>query len=388
MEPGSAGHDDRKSAALAARYFEADAEAEVVRGFAFGRAVLRSGDMRQAGIGAEQVRVGNPDQMSVFFLDGEAHKKRRSAIARFFTPKAIATRYRPVMERATERLVGELVATGNARLDQVSFELAVEVAAEVIGLTDSNYRAMGERIRRTLDAGGGTYRVGRLTAMLGFSVAAAHAIQFFVLDVLPAIAARRRQRRDDVISHMLDERYSIRALLIECLTYGAAGMVTTREFITMAAWHLLEKSELRARFLGEDEAGQVALLEEILRVEPIAGLLQRRAGNAVDEGLCPGRLYAIDVRAANTDPVAMGACPHAIDPDRSGSLKGGAAGLSFGDGAHRCPGAQVALQESRIFLDRLLRVPGLRLAKAPQMRWRADLMSYELRDMVVTCAAN
>lgn len=384
--PDAGEQDDRKSAGLAARHFEADAEAELVTAFALGRAVLRSPGMRQAGIGAEQVQVSNPAQMSVFFLDGAAHKRRRSAIARFFTPKAIATRYRPVMERATARLVGELVARGSARLDQISFELAVEVAAEIIGLTNSNQKAMGERIRRTLDAGGGTYRVGRLRAMLGFSVAALHAVQFFALDVLPAILARRRSPREDVISHMLAERYALKALLIECLTYGAAGMVTTREFITMAAWHLLEKDDLRARFLAEDEAGQVALLEEILRIEPIAGLLQRRAGDTVEAGFCPRRLYAIDVRAANVDPAATGACPHAIDPDRGKTMKGGAAGLSFGDGAHRCPGAQVALQESRLFLDRLLRVPGLQLEQAPRMIWRADLMSYELRDMVVRCA--
>ncbi|WP_417308187.1 cytochrome P450 [Devosia sp.] len=389
MEPVSTAseRDDRKSAALAARHFEADVEAEVVRQFALGRSVLRTVGMRQAGIGAEQIKVGNPDQMSVFFLDGDAHKRRRSAIARFFTPKAIATRYRPVMDRVTQRLIDDLVATGRARIDEISFELSVEVAAQIIGLTNSNQKAMGERIRRTLDAGGGTYRVGKLRAMLGFSVAAFHAVQFATFDVLPAVLARRRSRQDDVISHMLDERYSIKALLIECLTYGAAGMVTTREFITMAAWHLLEKDSLRAHFLASDEAGQVTLLEEILRLEPIAGLLQRRAGGDVDGRLCPGRLYAIDVRAANTDPAATGPCPHAIDPDRTEGMKGGAAGLSFGDGAHRCPGAQVALQESRLFLDQLLRVPGLRLAKAPEMRWRSDLMSYELRDMVVTCAA-
>jgi cytochrome P450 len=68
-------------------------------------------------------------------------------------------------------------------------------------------------------------------------------------------------------------------------------------------------------------------------------------------------------------------------------MKGGVAALSFGDGAHRCPGAQVALHEARLFLDRLLRVPGLRLAQAPRISWRSDLMSYELRDAVVTCDA-
>lgn len=373
--------DDRKSARLAAEFLRPEPGAEVVCEFARARGILRDPAMRQAGIGAEQVTVANPAQMSVFFLDGELHRQRRSAIARFFTPKAINTRYRAVMVRSTERLIAELRARGEGRLDEISFQLAVDVAAEIIGLTNSDSRRMAERIRKTLDSGGGTYRLPPLRRALGMSVAVAYAIMFFVFDVWPAIRSRRKERREDVISHMLDERYSLKAMIIECLTYGAAGMVTTREFIVMAAWHLLERSDLRARFLESNEEEQIAMLEEILRLEPVASLLHRRASG---EGKV-GALYAIDVRAANTDETVTGPCPHMIDPERARRQKASGSYLSFGDGSHRCPGAQVALHESRLFLDRLLRLPGLRLARAPDMRWRHDLMSYELRNATVSC---
>src|SRR5690606_25130227 len=132
----------------------------------------------------------------------------------------------------------------------------------------------------------------------------------------------------------------------------------------MAAWHLLERSDLRARFLESNEEEQIAMLEEILRLEPVASLLHRRASG---EGKV-GALYAIDVRAANTDETVTGPCPHMIDPERARRQKASGSYLSFGDGSHRCPGAQVALHESRLFLDRLLRLPGLRLARAPDMR--------------------
>jgi hypothetical protein len=59
--------------------------------------------------------------------------------------------------------------------------------------------------------------------------------------------------------------------------------------------------------------------------------------------------------------------------------------MSFGDGSHRCPGSQVALHETRIFIDRLLRVPGIELERAPEMHWSAPLMSYELRNAIVAC---
>ncbi len=378
--------DDRKSAALAAANLEVDPGALVVDGYAPAQAILRNPAMLQAGIGADEVKVGNPDQMSVFFLDGPAHKRRRSAIARFFTPKAINSRYRRTMELVSERLIADMRRTGSARLDVVSFQLAVEVAAEIIGLTDSDPLAMAERIRKTLDNGGGTYRLKGWRRWAAQSAAVSYAIQFLLFDVWPAARARRKTRRDDVISLMLDERYSIKALLIECLTYAAAGMVTTREFIVMAAWHLLEREDLRVRYLEGGEEEQILLLEEILRLEPIASVLHRRGPDAAGpDGQAPGQLFALDVRAANTDEANTGPCPHAIDPDRHRHMKGGVAALSFGDGAHRCPGAQVALHEARLFLDRLLRVPGLRLAQAPQISWRSDLMSYELRNAVVTC---
>jgi hypothetical protein len=38
-----------------------------------------------------------------------------------------------------------------------------------------------------------------------------------------------------------------------------------------------------------------------------------------------------------------------------------------------------------MFLDALLRVPGVRLERAPDVGWSELLMSYELRDAVVAC---
>jgi cytochrome P450 len=173
------------------------------------------------------------------------------------------------------------------------------------------------------------------------------------------------------------------------MTYAGAGMVTTREFIVVVAWHLFEKPELRARFLNGGEEEQYAILEEILRLEPVGMFLYRRSEDAVPQGLAedvkPGSTYAIDLRAANQDEAAAGQCPHMIDPDRAKRMKVTGSYLSFGHGSHRCPGAQVALAETRIFIDRLFRIPGVRLEKAPRVQWCAALNSYELRDAVVTC---
>ncbi len=379
--------DDRKSAPLAAQRVHADPGARVIGNFRLGRAILRSGQMLQAGAGSEQMKKGG-DFGPVFFLDGDIHRQRRTAIARYFTPRAISTRHRLVMERTSDELLTRMQANGGGQLDELSYKLAVAVAAEIVGLTDSDQAGMARRIQATLLGTRlrGMHPVVRIPAQ---AVTAVHALRFFSRDVRPAIRSRRLERRDDVISHLIDEGYPDKAILIECMTYAVAGMVTTREFIVMAAWHLFDNDALRARFAAGDDADQTAILEEILRLEPVAAMLHRRAsGNAElgTDSAKEGELLAVNIRAANVDPETVGECPHALDPDRAERMKVVGSFMSFGDGSHRCPGAQVAISETRVFLDRLLRLPDLKLERTPDMTWCDGLMSYELRGARVSCA--
>jgi cytochrome P450 len=381
--------DDRKSARLAAEQLHHDPKTRLVEDFAFGREILRSPAMRQAAeIGADRFDIKNHATTPVIFLDGEPHRRKRAAIAKFFTPKAMNTQYRSVMERATNTLLGKLQANGRGRLDVISFELAVTVAAEIVGLTNSDMAAMSGRIA-TAFASGTARRRGRLDEAVGRVLVALKTLHFFYRDVRPAIAARRKLRRDDVISQLLDQGASEKSILMECMVYASAGMVTTREFIVMAAWHLFGCHELRQRFIDGGEDVQFAILDEVLRLEPVAGMVHRRAAEELRDSIGgqvhAGEQFAIDVRATNTDEAAVGPCPRSLNPDRAGQLKSSLAHLSFGDGPHRCPGAQVAMHETRIFLDALFRLPGLRLERAPDMLWNSSLGSYELRKAMVAC---
>jgi cytochrome P450 len=385
--PFDPARDERKSARVAAQHVLFEHGAQIVSSFSFARDVLRSGAAKQAGAGAAETNTGNPDHAPVFYLDGEPHRRKRGAIAKLFTATAVTTRYRAIMERVTETLIGKLEAAGAARLDELSLELAVAVAAEIVGLTESNRASMASRIGATLTSAplSRSRRLARLLRPIAFRY---HALNLFYRDVRPAIAARRRSRREDLISQLLDEDYSNKAIMIECMTYAVAGMVTTREFIVMAAWHLFERHDLRARFIAGDEADQLAILEEILRLEPVASALHRRVAEEVSIGsraVPAGTLLAIDIRGANTDESAVGPCPHMLDADRAKRLKAGGGYLSFGYGSHRCPGSQVAMHETRVFLDRLLRVRGIRLEQAPQIGWSEMIMSYELRGAVIAC---
>jgi cytochrome P450 len=361
-----------------------------IEDFDLARQLLRSGGVRQAGFRAELLeRFAGRAHAPVLFQDGEAHQKQRSATARFFAPKVVSTRYRELMQDLSDRLVERFRVAGRAELDDLSLEMAVAVAAEIVGLTESDQSGMSDRLNRFFSTNGPPQEW--FSALMGFAAGQYRMLAFYLHDVRPAIRARRKNRREDVISHLLDQGYSNREILTECLTYGAAGMATTREFIVMAAWHLFGRDDLRRQFLEGDEPSRLALLEEILRLEPVVGALYRRTERELkfeSEGrtltIPAGALVKVDVRATNTNSVAAGGCPFQLDADRKvNPTKTSASLMSFGDGPHRCPGAAVALQETAIFLERLLRVPNIHLVRAPKVGWNPLISSYELRGAVI-----
>src|ERR1700744_3073586 len=128
-----------------------DSQTDAIRIETFNQAreVLRSANVRQAGFSAELLeRFGNRAHAPVLYQEGDAHQKQRSATARFFAPRGVTTRYRDLMERMSDELVARFRAQGRARLDDLSLELAVAVAAEIIGLTNSPVLAMANRLNR------------------------------------------------------------------------------------------------------------------------------------------------------------------------------------------------------------------------------------------------
>lgn len=378
------GRDDRKSAKVAEANLAPAPGSRVVGSFAAGRDILRSPKVRQAGASADVVDLSKPGEISFFFLDGDLHRKRRAAVAGLFAPKTIVTRHQAVMNRTMDGIVADLQARGSAPLDELSWQMAVDVAADIVGLTDSDSNAnLAKRVKKVLDASVAR-RPGALNALVFNAKMLLHVSAFWKHDLLPAIEARRKQPRDDVISHMVKENYSKKGMIMECLSYGGAGMMTTREFIVMAAWHLFEKAPLRERFLSGGQDDQFAILEEILRLDPVASMLHRRAAEPVEGVLADGETACISIREANVDEAITGPCPFELDPDRAKRMKVAGPYMSFGDGPHRCPGAQVALHETRIFLDRMLRLPGIKLVSEPEVLWNPQIQGYELRGAVVS----
>ncbi|MGV8907927.1 MAG: cytochrome P450 [Propionicimonas sp.] len=364
-----------------------------VRTVTAARQVLRARDLTtQAGFTAEAIPKGYLKHHPILISDGALHDEQRSKVGRFFAPAVVAERYTAHMESCADTLLDEATTAGSCRLDQLALYYSVEVTADVVGLTNSPVRRMANRLVTFFNQPpfditkpdlGRTPRQWAKAAFAGL----VPVVRFYLADVRPAIRARRKQASHDVISHLIAEGYTNADILVECVTYGTAGMVTTREFIAMAAWHLLGNQPLRERYLVAGQAERFAILNEIIRLEPVVGHLYRRVQGGFDitEGeetftVTKGDLLDVCIRPANADAQAVGPEPLNLCPGRGLPSGVNPAVLSFGDGAHKCPGQPLAILESDVLLTRLLaRNPVV--VSEPTLGWDDLIEGYQLRGL-------
>jgi cytochrome P450 len=352
-----------------------------ITGYPAGRALLRDPSTVQAGLGIETMdRMPTNIRRPVLYRDGPEHREHRRQTARFFTPRRVDEAYRGIMERVADAQVARLRAAGAMDLADLSFKLAIDVTAAVIGLTESK-PGIQRRLERFFPEKFGRPGFRSPRGIYWFFRQVSSWSRIYFADVRPAVRARGAQRRDDLISHLLDEGCKTTEVLGECLTFAAAGMVTTREFIVLVAWHLFTSDSLRTRYVTADEPTRLAILHEIIRLEPVIAQLRRRTTRPVvlaDVTLPQDAVVHVQIDTANLDPTAVGSEPLEIRPGREV-----ATGLAFGDGAHRCPGSHIAILETDVFLTRLLAVDGIRMVTPPRVTFKEDIATYELRGLTV-----
>ncbi|KAB1654097.1 cytochrome P450 [Pseudoclavibacter chungangensis] len=378
---------------------------------------------RQAGFTSERIPRWMFRRRPILFDDGPEHDAHRTELVAFFSPAALRRRHGDEIRTRARDDVERARVRGGCLVEELALCYSVGVASGIVGLTESDTDALAGRLTRffrqppvdhTLVGHGRTSRQWILAARRALGPL----LGLYVHDVRPAIRRRRRHRRDDIISRLLDHGYRPSEILMECLTYGTAGMVTTREFIAVAFWHLVRDDVLRARFraAGEDERHRI--LAEVIRLEPPVAHLYRRVvaptphGASAEretraDGRCPaagpttrptasgstraatsatgadgcpyadGTLVDVDVRAANIDAAVFGRDAARLDPDRP-LRAADRPGLSFGGGGHRCPGSALAMMEADALLLALLDAEP-RVVSEPRVEWDSLVEGYQLR---------
>lgn len=360
----------------------------LLRDLGLARELLRRGDaVRQAGFQAERLLTIKNFRQPMLFQEGELHREMRRLSGRFFTPKAVQARYDDLITRLCDDLVGQLERNRGGRLDTVTFRLAMAVVSEVVGLTESDPRGMERRLDQFfgMDTEHGPWHHRRLYSLINLYAL----FHFHVRDVLPAVRARRVYPRDDVISNLIAQGIPNLHILSEAVTFGAAGMVTTREFLSMCVWQLCEHDDLRERYLAAERDERMRILDEIIRLDSVATHLWRRTtepltieSNGTRVDLDEGVLVDIALHHTNIDAACVDEQPLSLDPDRCPVRGVARSGLSFSAGPHQCPGEYLAMHETDVFLRRLFRNE-VRITQGPSVSFDPIVQAYALSDFTL-----
>ncbi len=289
---------------------------------------------------------------SMLSLDGEAHSRHRAPFVAPFRLRAVRERFADATELDAEELIDSFEPAGTAELRrQFAGPLAASIMARALGLDQ-----------------------GEVGAMLGWYDAIVAAVTEVTAGrELPERGGQAfdalRERLEEVIAagpeaSLLGAAAAQEDLTTEQIVSDAAvllfgGIETTEGMIANALLHLLEHPELLA-WIGHDRTRLEAVLEESLRLEPAAAVVDRYA--AADTELRNvrirrGELVRVSITAANRDP-AVFPDPDRLAPDRSGPRSH----LAFAQGPHVCVGVHLARLEARTAIAALIRrVPNLGL---------------------------
>lgn len=282
---------------------------------------------------------------SMLSTDGEEHARHREPFAQPFRRAEVRERFDGFIDATTRELIGAIAQHGAAELrSTVAGPLAVAVVAEALGLEVDAATVLGwySSIVEAVDA----VTAGRPAGAGGQE--AFEALRDNVERVIETKpesivgGAIQRLRTGEVVSNAA------------VLMFG--GIDTTTGMITNAVRHVLLEPEARTAAHG---GGIGNVIEESLRVEPAAAVVDRYATRDVELGgaaIKRGDLVIVSIAGANRDPVVF-SDPDRFDPYRENARQN----LAFAQGPHFCLGAMLARAETTAVLRGLLALPDLRL---------------------------
>jgi cytochrome P450 len=201
------------------------------------------------------------------------------------------------------------------------------------------------------------------------SVTPAEATSQFQIYLAPILRERKGSGRDDLLTHIADARIDNREISEEEAVNLAGqamvgGLDTVVNFMSFSMLTLASMPELQAQIVA-DPATIPKVASELLRRLPIVSSGREVVRDVVVDGVtltkgdivvAPTELFALDQ--------SVNRCPFDVEIDRPVKKQ-----VTFGAGAHICPGQFLARAEIKILLEEwFARIPKFHLAAGQEVR--------------------
>lgn len=306
---------------------------------------------------------------SMLSLDGDEHARHRDPFASPFRPRHVTERFSAAVGAEVARLIDALAAGGPTA--ELRSELAGPLAGAIVAHSLGLDRSIGPGATAGDDDRRGPVETGQLlewygaivasvsVASAGCPVTTAGAAAFGEL----AAALRPRLGSDQVDSTLVDAVRHGGLTTDEVISNAAVimfgGIETTEAMLLNAVWFLL-RAPVELAAVRADPRLVDAAVEESLRLEPAAAVVDRYATRAVELAgirIEAGAQVTVSLVAANRDPAEF------PDPDRYVlDRPRRRRHLAFAVGPHVCIGMDLARLEVVAAVTALLaRFPDLRL---------------------------
>jgi len=323
--------------------------------------VLSSRSGMPAAITAEFPGWIPPFAKQVVLSDPPQHTRLKRLMMKVFTPGRVA-QFEPWIGEIVQGLIESFESAGQADLVSTFTALVpTDVIGKILGVPTEDSRQFRDWVGDIVTLAG----TWDLTEQE--QIQAWRGIRQFDDYVKQLVAERRRDRREDVVSYLIEAKsddgspaLSDEEVVHNVLNIAAAGADTTGNLIALTVYLLLAQPE-RWQAVQRNRALIANAVEETLRYQSVVRGLIRRTMRPVEfRGIeiPAGELVYIALVSANCDEEVF-ADADVYDMNRPGVRNH----MGFGMGAHTCLGASLARLESKVATAGLLdRLPKLALA--------------------------
>lgn len=288
-------------------------------------------------------RVVGPSMLST---DGAEHGRHRTPYVAAYRPRQVRRGLGPFVQATAERLVDRLATAGEHRSElrtELAGPLAGATVAATLGLDGTDEASVARLL--------GWYRdIVASVSGIAEGHAPSEAGAAAMAELATAVGGHVA-RHGGALSR--EEAVSNAAVIM----FG--GIETTEGMILDALWFLLRDEAARRAVLAEPALVDAAI-EESLRLEPAAAVVDRYATRDValaGAAIRAGDLVTVSLAGANRDPAVF------ADPDRYDLRRPNLRQhLAFAAGPHVCIGMDLARLETAVAVRTLLsRLPDVRL---------------------------